>query len=499
MAAALLERYTTSIVYLVSPLSSSLSLALNLFLVLKSVRIDVGSMSARKILAGQSIMEEGILSLRWNNHRSTFFHVLSTLHRKELYSDVTLACDGKFFPVHKMVLSVCSEYFEEMFKQTNCKHPIIVLKDILHDDLEALLNYMYAGEANVVQSDLARLIKAAECLRIKGLAVPDEAPQLSDSKRPHTDGHRDETYHPKRRKHDDHSISPSKSNQGHTRERRNSDDRDSCKDTNDTDSVSDHQTAGHRGPNAALQHHHSSSPNSNLEMDLGRSSREENTCTVSQDLAEVVLEEHTIIKEEVPEPKHEQEDEITQLTDSEASISYDPINSVDERGVSGVGIYNPQMMSSHPQNVLQDIMVQGVPGPSGMPGDSLAPWESMAGFSLEGLPSDESRSTQAMGRDEGGSGASGGARRYCGPVGVSAVRNVEGSTGGLSCPYCGKVLPYHSEYQRHLRKHTGERPFACPHCAYATTRKSHLKTHMQKLHSNLITSLDTWTIPLQES
>ncbi|ROT82759.1 hypothetical protein C7M84_024071 [Penaeus vannamei] len=49
--------------------------------------------------------------------------------------------------------------------------------------------------------------------------------------------------------------------------------------------------------------------------------------------------------------------------------------------------------------------------------------------------------------------------------------------GGLRCPYCGKVLPYLSEYQRHIRKHTGERPFACPHCSYATTRKSHLKTH----------------------
>lgn len=43
-------------------------------------------------------------------------------------------------------------------------------------DLEALLNYMYLGEVNVLQTDLSRLIKAAECLRIKGLAVPDETP-----------------------------------------------------------------------------------------------------------------------------------------------------------------------------------------------------------------------------------------------------------------------------------------------------------------------------------
>lgn len=106
---------------------------------------------------------------------------------QESYCDVTLACDGKFYPVHKLVLSTCSEYFEEIFTRTQCKHPVIVLKDIKHEELEALLNYMYLGEVNVLQADLAGLIKAAECLRIKGLAVPDEAPTsksaTKDSKR----------------------------------------------------------------------------------------------------------------------------------------------------------------------------------------------------------------------------------------------------------------------------------------------------------------------------
>ncbi|MCL4120717.1 UNVERIFIED_CONTAM: hypothetical protein GTU68_020471, partial [Idotea baltica] len=97
-------------------------------------------------------MDEGILSLKWNNHNSTFIHSLSTLHKMEMYSDVTLACEGKYFSVHKLVLSICSEYFEEILSRTKCQHPVIVLKDIKHNDLEALLNYMYAGEANVAQS-----------------------------------------------------------------------------------------------------------------------------------------------------------------------------------------------------------------------------------------------------------------------------------------------------------------------------------------------------------
>ncbi|KAK3869674.1 hypothetical protein Pcinc_025036 [Petrolisthes cinctipes] len=130
-------------------------------------------------------MADGLLSLSWNNHKATFCHILSTLRDKERYTDVTLACDGKFYPVHKLVLSTCSEYFENMFEHTPCKHPIVVLKDIKSDEVESLLSYMYAGVVNVAQNDLARLIKAAETLQVKGLAVPDEPPAETLSKRSH--------------------------------------------------------------------------------------------------------------------------------------------------------------------------------------------------------------------------------------------------------------------------------------------------------------------------
>ena len=79
------------------------------------------------------------------------------------------------------MLSACSDYFQEMFSRTEGKHPIIVLKDIHSSDLEALLNYMYVGEVNVEQDKLSGLIKAAECLKIKGLAVPDADPSQSQT------------------------------------------------------------------------------------------------------------------------------------------------------------------------------------------------------------------------------------------------------------------------------------------------------------------------------
>lgn len=73
--------------------------------------------------------------------------------------------------------------------------------------MDALLDYMYLGEVNVNQNDLASLLKTAECLRIKGLAVPDEDP--TKSKKQHLQDDRRESPPPKRRRHEDSSSSTS--------------------------------------------------------------------------------------------------------------------------------------------------------------------------------------------------------------------------------------------------------------------------------------------------
>ena len=89
-------------------------------------------------------------------------------------------CEGSFSPSHKLVLSTCSEYFEQIFEKTECKHPFIVLTGIKPQELEALLTYMYEGSVNVTQDQLRGVMKAAECLQIKGLAVPDQESLRND-------------------------------------------------------------------------------------------------------------------------------------------------------------------------------------------------------------------------------------------------------------------------------------------------------------------------------
>ena len=81
---------------------------------------------------------------------------------------------GVLYKKELRVLSACSPYFEALFEENPTKHPIIILKDFPFQHLTAILEFMYAGEVNVVQDQLPAFLKTAERLKVKGLA---EAPQ----------------------------------------------------------------------------------------------------------------------------------------------------------------------------------------------------------------------------------------------------------------------------------------------------------------------------------
>ncbi|CAL4178262.1 unnamed protein product [Meganyctiphanes norvegica] len=116
------------------------------------------------------------------------FHGLADIRSRGEFCDATIACDGKFYKVHKLVLSASSEYLEKMFKLGNCKcncnsvltHSVIVLQSIKKEHFEALLDYMYEGEVMVSQTVLAHIVRAAEHLKIKGLTI-DEGEQNTKS------------------------------------------------------------------------------------------------------------------------------------------------------------------------------------------------------------------------------------------------------------------------------------------------------------------------------
>ncbi|XP_037091744.1 uncharacterized protein LOC119111954 [Pollicipes pollicipes] len=108
--------------------------------------------------------------LKWNNHQTNLQRVFARLLRNEIFTDVTLACEGHALQAHKLVLSACSSYFEHLFTMHPDKAPLVILKDIKYEDIKAIVEFMYQGEINISQEQLPSLIRTAETLKVKGLA-----------------------------------------------------------------------------------------------------------------------------------------------------------------------------------------------------------------------------------------------------------------------------------------------------------------------------------------
>lgn len=108
-------------------------------------------------------------SLCWDNFYKNMSSGMHSLLETEELVDVTLAVEGKYIKAHKMILSVCSPYFRELFQMNPCKHPIVFMKDVSYIEMNYLLTFMYKGEVQVNQENLASFIKTAEALQIKGL------------------------------------------------------------------------------------------------------------------------------------------------------------------------------------------------------------------------------------------------------------------------------------------------------------------------------------------
>ncbi|XP_015440170.1 PREDICTED: transcription factor GAGA-like [Dufourea novaeangliae] len=87
-------------------------------------------------------------SLRWNNYLKHITCAFDTLRTEEDLVDVN---------------------FRDLFKENPCQHPVIIFRNVKFDDLAALVDFMYQGEVNVVQEQLASFLTTAELLAVQGL------------------------------------------------------------------------------------------------------------------------------------------------------------------------------------------------------------------------------------------------------------------------------------------------------------------------------------------
>ncbi|XP_043245980.1 broad-complex core protein isoforms 1/2/3/4/5-like isoform X5 [Amphibalanus amphitrite] len=111
--------------------------------------------------------------LKWNNFQTSVTSVFDNLRQDGELVDITLCCEGRKIKAHRMMLSACSPYFRDLLKENPCQHPVFFLKDASFVDLVAVVEFVYKGEVNVTQGQLASFLKTAEMLQVRGLAGDD--------------------------------------------------------------------------------------------------------------------------------------------------------------------------------------------------------------------------------------------------------------------------------------------------------------------------------------
>ena len=110
------------------------------------------------------------LSLSWNDFNQNVSKTFSSLRHQEDFYDVTLVSDDQEqFSAHKVVLSACSDYFGNTLKKNKHTHPLLCLEGVSSSELNCLLDYVYNGQAQLLQEDLDKFLKIAQRFQLKGL------------------------------------------------------------------------------------------------------------------------------------------------------------------------------------------------------------------------------------------------------------------------------------------------------------------------------------------
>jgi len=144
----------------------------------------MGTQSAQRSQA--MYREEEKLCLKWNDFQENAISAFGTLREDREFADVTLACeDGQQVEAHKVILASSSPFFLNLLRRNKHPHPLIYMRGLKSEDLVAMIDFLYFGEANIYQENLDSFLAVAEELQLKGL-MGSGAEEEAEEMKPHT-------------------------------------------------------------------------------------------------------------------------------------------------------------------------------------------------------------------------------------------------------------------------------------------------------------------------
>ena len=110
------------------------------------------------------------LRLRWNDFQEDFSKKIGPLKDDPDFADVTLVSeDGVQVEAHKVILAASSPFFQKLLKRNQHSHPLIYMRNVKSEDLLALLDFLYLGEAAVDQEHLDSFLLLGADLQLESL------------------------------------------------------------------------------------------------------------------------------------------------------------------------------------------------------------------------------------------------------------------------------------------------------------------------------------------
>ena len=113
----------------------------------------------------------GKLNIKCNDFKENTSATFGSLREDKDFVDVTLACeDGQQVGAHKVILAASSPFFQKLLKRNHHPHPLIFMRNVSYENLDAMVDFFYFGEVNLLEQRLESFLAIAEELQLKGFS-----------------------------------------------------------------------------------------------------------------------------------------------------------------------------------------------------------------------------------------------------------------------------------------------------------------------------------------